>query len=219
MMSFYTPNQRDLQRRFETEPLADALQATIVSESIDPDQHKPFIESRDFFFLSTVNANGEPTVSYKGGPVGVVSVVEPRLLVFPSYDGNGMFLSMGNTAATSKIGLLFIDFETPQRLRVQATATVHETDPLMTQFPGAQLLVRAHVDQVFVNCARYIHKHSRVDSSRYVPDQSGSAPLPAWKRIDFVQGVLPPKDLGRAEENGGLITIDEYAAKLAAGES
>jgi uncharacterized protein len=218
-MNFYTPHQRDLQRRFETEPLADALQATIVSDSIDPDQHKPFIESRDFFFLSTVNPNGEPTVSYKGGPVGVVAVVEPRLLVFPSYDGNGMFLSMGNASATAKIGLLFIDFETPNRLRVQATATVHESDPLMARFPGAQLLVRAHVDQVFVNCARYIHGHKRVDSSRYVPDLNGAAPLPAWKRIDFVQGVLPPKDLGRAENEGGQITIEEYNAKLARGES
>jgi uncharacterized protein len=218
-MNFYTPHQRDLQRRFETEPLADALQATIVSDAIDLDQHKPFIESRDFFFLSTVNPSGEPTVSYKGGPVGVVAVVEPRLLVFPSYDGNGMFLSMGNASATAKIGLLFIDFETPNRLRVQATATVHESDPLMARFPGAQLLVRAHVDQVFVNCARYIHRHKRIESSRYVPDVNGAAPLPAWKRIDFVQGVLPPKDIGRADEEGGQITIDQYSEKLARGES
>ncbi len=218
-MSFYTAEQRELQRRFETEPLADVLHTAIVSDSIDAEQHKPFIESRDFFFLSTVNGNGEPTVSYKGGPVGVVSVVEPRLLVFPSYDGNGMFLSMGNAAATSKIGLLFIDFETPNRLRVQATATVHDDDPLMERFPGAQLLVRARVDHVFVNCARYIHKHSRVDSSQYVPDETGAAPLPAWKRIDFVQGVLPPSDAGRAEREGGLISIEDYSAKLAAGES
>jgi uncharacterized protein len=217
-MSFYTPEQRDLQRRFQTEPLAQVLEAAIVTDSVDA-QHAAFIESRDFFFLSTVNANGEPTVSYKGGPVGVVSVVEPQLLVFPSYDGNGMFLSMGNAAATAKIGLLFIDFETPNRLRVQATATVHDDGPLMDRFPGAQLLVRARVDQVFVNCARYIHKHSRVERSQYVPDETGSAPLPAWKRIDMVQGVLPPQDQGRAASEGGLITIEEYATKLALGDS
>jgi uncharacterized protein len=217
-MNFYSPEQRELQRRFQTEPLADGLEAMIVSDSID-DPTAAFIESRDFFFLSTVNASGEPTVSYKGGPVGVVSVIEPQLLVFPSYDGNGMFLSMGNAAATSKIGLLFIDFETPNRLRVQATATVDHNDPLIDGFPGAQLLVRARVDHGFVNCARYIHQHRRVGTSRYVPDSAGSAPLPAWKRIDFMQGVLPPKDLGRAEQEGGLISMEDYAEKLAAGES
>jgi uncharacterized protein len=218
-MSFYSEPQRQLQHQFGTEPLAEMLEAAIVTKTVNLESQKPFIESRDFFFLSTVNASGEPTVSYKGGPVGVVSVVDENTIVFPSYDGNGMFVSMGNIDATAKIGLLFIDFETPNRLRIQATARVAHDDELLDRYPGAQLVVRAHVDHVWVNCARYIHKHSRREASRYVPDATGHAPLPAWKRIDLMQGALPAHDASRVSMEGGPITITDYAERLASGES
>lgn len=218
-MTQYSDAQRQIQDQFETRSLADRLAETIFSEEVVPEVHQEFIESRDFFFLSTVNAAGEPTVSYKGGGVGFVTVVDPKTLAFPIYDGNGMFLSAGNIADTAKLGMLFIDFETPQRVRVQATAAVSQDDSLMAKYPGALLIVRATVDEVFVNCARYIHKHTRVETSKYVPDAEGKAPIPSWKRIEFVQDVLPPKDQGRAEEEGGLITMEDYAEKVVAGES
>jgi predicted pyridoxine 5'-phosphate oxidase superfamily flavin-nucleotide-binding protein len=218
-VGFYTESQKQLQAKFESGSLAERLEQAIVTDEIVPELHQPFIESRDFFFLATVNARGEPTVSHKGGPVGVVTVVDSKTLAFPSYDGNGMFLSMGNIAETSKIGMLFIDFETPNRMRVQATATLSTDDPLMAKYPGAQLLVRARVEKVFLNCARLVHKHQRVSASPYVPDKNGETPFPAWKRIDLVQDALPPKDVGRAMREGGVITQEDYGAKLAAGES
>lgn len=218
-MSFYTESQKQVQSTFDSRRLAERLEEAIVTDEIVPELHQPFIESRDFFFLATVNAQGEPTVSHKGGPVGVVTVVDAKTLAFPSYDGNGMFLSMGNIAETGKIGMLFIDFETPNRMRVQATATISTDDPLLAKYPGAQLVVRAKVDKVFLNCARLIHKHQRVSTSPYVPDKKGDTPFPAWKRIDLVQDALPSKDMGRARDAGGVITQEEYGAKLAAGES
>jgi predicted pyridoxine 5'-phosphate oxidase superfamily flavin-nucleotide-binding protein len=218
-VGFYTESQKQLQATFDSCRLAERVEEAIVTDHIVPELHTAFIESRDFFFLATVNAQGEPTVSHKGGPVGVVTVVDARTLAFPSYDGNGMFLSMGNIADTGKIGMLFIDFETPNRLRVQATATISTDDPLLAKYPGAQLLVRAQVEKVFLNCARLIHKHKRVSPSPYVPDKNGETPFPAWKRIDVVQDALPSKDIGKAMREGGVITQEEYGAKLAAGES
>ena len=217
-MSFYTEPQRRLQEAFESRPLADMIEAAVVRDHLD-ERHRSFIESRDFFFLSTVNAAGEPTVSYKGGGVGTVTVVDEHTLAFPAYDGNGMFLSMGNIDDTAKIGLLFIDFETPNRVRVQATASLHTDDPLLADYPGALLIVRAEIDQVFVNCARYIHKHTRVETSRYVPDRNGDQPFATWKRIDGIQDHLHPDDRGRTEAAGGVITQEEYGRALAAGES
>ena len=214
----YTASQTALQEQFDSRPLAAAVEQAIVGEEIE-EHHKAFIESRDFFFLATVDGDGAPTVSYKGGDVGVVKVVGPRTLVFPNYDGNGMFLSMGNIAETARIGLLFIDLATPNRVRVQATARCSDDDPLLEAYPGANLLVRAEVDSVFLNCARYIHKHERVATSPYVPDASGSAPYPTWKRIDGLQGSLKPEDRGRAEAEGGVITMEDYGQALAAGES
>jgi predicted pyridoxine 5'-phosphate oxidase superfamily flavin-nucleotide-binding protein len=218
MSTFFGDEQRALQDQFDSRVLADTLEAVIVQPGID-DEAKAFIESRAFFFLSTVNAEGHPTVSHKGGAPGFVRVIDPTTLVFPSYDGNGMFLSMGNIAGDGRIGLLFIDFDTPHRVRVHATATISTDDPLMSEYPGADLIVRATVVDSFVNCPRYISPHASGQPSRYVPDADGSAPLPAWKKIDLMQDVLPERDRGRAAEEGGTLSIDEYADRLADGSA
>ncbi len=215
---FYTEEQRSLQARHDSLKLADAVVDAIVRDEIE-EPHIPFIESRDFFFLSTVSADGEPTVSYKGGPVGAVKVLDSKTLVFPNYDGNGMFKSMGNIAASPKVGLLFIDMETPNRIRIQGEASFSEDADLLAAFPGANLLVRVDVTACFLNCARYIHKHTRVADSPYLPDAHGQQPFPSWKRIDMLQDVLPAKDMGRTEAEGGEITFDDYVGKVMDGSS
>ncbi|MCE7999737.1 MAG: pyridoxamine 5'-phosphate oxidase family protein [Rhodobiaceae bacterium] len=215
---FYSDAQRKIQSDQDSENLAAAMAATIVFDELQED-HSDFIASRDYFFLSSVNAEGEPTVSYKGGPVGLVQVLSPKRLAFPSYDGNGMFYSMGNIAEAGKIGMLFIDMETPHRVRVQGTAKVSKDPDLMQRFPGANMVVEVEVTSAFINCARYIHKHERVETSKYVPDEKGDQPFPSWKRIDLLQDALPGKDAGGADEAGGLITIEQYQEALEKGES
>jgi uncharacterized protein len=188
-----------------------------VRPRLDAD-HTAFISSRDLFFLATVDANGHPSVSYKGGAPGFVSVLDPTTLAFPSYDGNGMFRSLGNIDATARIEMLFLDLETPHRLRVRASATVHDDGPEMTRFPGATHVVRAQVEAAFVNCGRYVHRYQRVAPSRFVPDTHGDQPYPAWKRIDVFQDALSARDRGRTTRAGGAITVDEYAVRVQAGD-
>lgn len=217
-VTFYTEKQREMQETFETRPLAETMEVAIIEDELN-ESHTAFISTRDFFFLSTVNGRGEPTVSYKGGDIGTVTVIDNKHLAFPLYDGNGMFLSAGNMDETAKVGLLFIDFETPNRVRVQGNATVDLNDELMASYPGAKMVARVEVTSVFINCARYIHPHKRVATSKYVPDADGQQPYPAWKRIDLLQPALHPDEQGMAEENGGTITEAEYGAKLMAGDS
>jgi predicted pyridoxine 5'-phosphate oxidase superfamily flavin-nucleotide-binding protein len=217
-MTFYSEEQRALQRKFQTERMADLLEQVIVHQEVQ-DAERAFIESRDMFFLATVDGQGQPTCSYKGGEPGFVMVVDPGTIAFPSYDGNGMFLSMGNVRATSGVGLLFIDFETPHRLRVQGTATAIEADPLLERYPGADLVVRVAVSRIFVNCSRYVHQYRRVKSSRYVPRAGCETPFAEWKRIDVVQDALPPRDIGKTARAGGTITVEEYEARRAAGDA
>jgi len=130
-----------------------------------------------------------------------------------------MFKSMGNAAETGKVGLLFIDFETPNRIRVQGSATLSTDDPELARYPGAKLMVRVDVECCFLNCARYIHKHRRVETSPYIPDEAGAQPHPAWKRIDIIQDALPESERRRTRAEGGPITMDEYGEKLMAGQS
>ena len=160
-MSIYTDAQRRLQARFDSQKLAGALESSIIVTELQA-EHREFIAARDFFFLSTVSADGEPTVSHKGGGVGTVQVVDAKTLRFPAYDGNGMFLSLGNIEDTGKIGLLFMDFETPHRIRVQASASLRFDAETLSAFPGAVAVVDARIDRAFINCARYIHRYRRV---------------------------------------------------------
>ena len=218
MPEFYGDAQRALQDRFDSRVLADTLHAVTVHPGID-DAAKAFIESRAFFFLSTVNHEGHPTVSHKGGAPGFVKVVDPTTLLFPSYDGNGMFLSMGNIVGDGRIGLLFMDFDKPHRVRVHANAVVSDEAELLAQYPGADLVVQATVVDSFINCPRYITRQASAEPSKNVPDDTGAAPLATWKRIDLLQDVLPARFQGQAETEGGTITVEEYDAMVTDGNT
>jgi predicted pyridoxine 5'-phosphate oxidase superfamily flavin-nucleotide-binding protein len=192
----FTPEQRALQDQFDSRRIADRIDDLLVHGEIDPGS-AAFIQSRDMFFLSTVDASGQPSCSYKGGAPGFVRVLDPGTLAFPVYDGNGMFISFGNVAATAKVGMLFIDFEHPGRLRVHGTATVSADDDLLGTWPGAILVVRVEVTELFPNCPRYIHRMQRVAESPYVPAVGVVAPIPDWKRAEWANDALPASDPAR----------------------
>ncbi|MBT8154663.1 pyridoxamine 5'-phosphate oxidase family protein [Epibacterium ulvae] len=189
---FYTDAQRKLQAENGHDKLVLAVVGAIVRDELE-DCHIDYIESRDYFFLTTVTADGEPTVSYKGGPVGFVKHVGDNTLVFPNYDGNGMWLSMGNIDAASKIGMLFMDFVTPWRIRIQGDATISKDSEFMAHLPGCNMVAKVKVTRAFQHCARMTHKHKRVEEhSVYVPDAEGKQPFPAWNRIEPLQHSCTP---------------------------
>ncbi|TMH78215.1 MAG: pyridoxamine 5'-phosphate oxidase family protein, partial [Betaproteobacteria bacterium] len=162
-------------------------------------EDRAFIEGRALFFLATADGDGRPDCSYKGGAPGFVRVTGEAELAFPSYDGNGMFRSLGNLLVNPAVALLFIDFERPNRLRVNGSASVAGDDPLLASFAGAQLVVRVRAERIFPNCPRYIHRMTTVEPSPYVP-REGYAPLvPKWKRFAEFADVLPRDDPARRE--------------------
>lgn len=216
MTEFMTPAQRALQDQYGTRAIADRIVDIALRCEID-EQTQGFIESRDMVFLSTVNAQGQPTCSYKGGEPGFVKVTALDTLIFPSYDGNGMFLSLGNVAETALVGLLFIDFETPNRLRVQGRAELVTEGPLLAHYQEAECVVKVTVTELWPNCPRYVHRYQKLDQSRYVPKAACETPLAEWKRIDILQDALPAKDHGRAEQAGGTISIETWFAQVGEG--
>ena len=123
--------------------------------------------------------------------------VDAGTLLFPNYDGNGMYLSMGNVIATAQIGMLFIDFARPQRLRVHGVARIVPADQIDPPYAGAQFVVSVAVQQVFPNCPRYIHAMQETARSEYVPRAGEPAPVPKWKRMDWAVDVLPADDPAR----------------------
>jgi len=121
-----------------------------------------------------------------------------------------MFYSMGNLLGNPQVGMLFVNFEKPHRLRVQGTASVDDNDPLLREYAEAQLVVRVAVSEIFRNCPRYVHRYEKVQTSAFVPRSTSETPLAPWKRVDDVQIFLSAKDRARVEREGGLISRDEY---------
>jgi predicted pyridoxine 5'-phosphate oxidase superfamily flavin-nucleotide-binding protein len=196
MTDIYTSAQRTLQDQFDTRRLADRLNNAVIHDVISPSD-KAFIERMDMFFLATVSAEGHANCSYKGGEPGFVKVIDEHTIAFPNFDGNGMYLSMGNVLETSQVGLLFIDFENQWRMRLNGEATIDASDPLLANYPEAQFMVRVRAREVFPNCPRYIHKMQLVARSRFVPKEACETPVPAWKAGDWVADVLPEHDRAR----------------------
>lgn len=195
----YRPSHRALQQQFDTERLADRIESRLFREALT-DEDQAFITRLDMFFLATADADGFPSCSYKGGDPGFVRVLDARSIAFPVFDGNGMYLSLGNASENPAIGMLFIDFENQKRLRVNGTAAFATADSIAPPYPEAQFAVRVAVRQVFPNCPRYIHKMQRVESSRFVPRPGVETPVPGWKRRDWACDVLPAGDPARNPE-------------------
>jgi uncharacterized protein len=186
----YHAGMRRLQDRYDTRRLADRLDEKLGRTEFSGED-RAFIESVTMFFLATADDQGQPDCSYKGGDPGFVRVTDFNELAFPSYDGNGMFRSLGNMLVNPQVALLLIDFASPRRLRINGRAHIQPDDPLLDSLAGAQLVVRVRAALIFPNCPRYIHRMQLVERSVYVPRAGYTPPVPAWKTFAMVSDVLP----------------------------
>lgn len=191
--SMFHDGMRKLQDIRETRNIADRLEQTIV-HSVFTESDKAFIQKCPMVFVATSDAHGLPDCSYKGGLPGFVKVINDNILVFPDYDGNGMYRSWGNLVVNPNIGLLFIDFENQSRLRVNGSATVSKDDPARADYPGSVFIIRVTAKQIFPACPRYIHKLKLVELSTYVPKNNYKPPIPEWKKFDDFKDALPERD-------------------------
>jgi predicted pyridoxine 5'-phosphate oxidase superfamily flavin-nucleotide-binding protein len=189
----YHEGQRALQDWAESRALADRLEETLRRERFN-DADKAFVEASPFFFLATADADGRPDCSFKGGRPGFARIAAPDLLVFPDYDGNGMFRSLGNIRANPQVGLLFLRIgDKPGRLRINGRAEVALDDARLAEFPGGQLLVKVTPTDIFPNCPRYIPHLELIEPSIYAPE-AGQPPVePAWKSFGAFKDVVPAR--------------------------
>lgn len=195
----YHEGMRQLQDVRETRPLADRLEQVIVRTAFS-EEDRAFIERSAMFFIATADADGHPDCSYKGGLPGFVHVLDEHTLAVPDYDGNGMYRTWGNVLVNPDVGLLFLDFEQPKRLRVNGTALVSHDDPLCGRYPGCVFVVRITAKRIFPNCPRYLHKMQLLEHSVHAPRQHYTPPVPAWKTFEAFRDALPARD--RDDEPG-----------------
>jgi predicted pyridoxine 5'-phosphate oxidase superfamily flavin-nucleotide-binding protein len=200
--TLYGDGARALQDAFDSRRLADTLAAVTVHDALDEGDIE-LISEQSTLWIATVDADGWPDVSYKGGAVGFVQVVSPHELRVPIYDGNGMWRTLGNVTDDGRVALLFLDPQRPWRMRVHGRASVTIEAADLAAHVGAQAVLVVHVTRVFPNCGRYIHPTGGI--SEFVPQPDADAPIPDWKRIEALRSALPARDqeaLAR-EDTGG----------------
>ena len=189
----YHQGQRDLQDWAGSRALADRLEETLRREGFN-DADKAFVEAVPFFFLATADAQGRPDCSFKGGPEGFVRIAAPDRLVFPDYDGNGMFRSLGNIKVNPSVGLLFMRVgDKPGRLRINGRASLSFDPAELAAVPGAQVLISVTPTDIFPNCPRYIPELQVAQPSVYAPAEGVDPVEPAWKAFDLFRDVVPPR--------------------------
>jgi predicted pyridoxine 5'-phosphate oxidase superfamily flavin-nucleotide-binding protein len=191
--TMYHEGSRALQDRFASRALADRLEEKLRRERFN-EADKAFAEAASFFFLATADAQGRPDCSFKGGLPGFVRIAAPDELIWPDYDGNGMFRSLGNIAVNPHVGLLFLAVgDKPGRLRINGRAALDFEDPRLADFAGAQALIRLTPTDIFPNCPRYIPRLELVEPSIYAPRPATAPVEPAWKGFDAFKDVVPPR--------------------------
>jgi len=158
--------EREAQRRFDEEGFWDSKKLNALFRETLAPELADFMEGLPCFFIATANTQGECDCSFRGReydasgqPYPLVKVLDEKTLVFPDYRGNKVYNSLGNMIVNGHIGMLFIDFQSATRVRVNGQVTIiAEQDAYAATWPLAQRYVKVAVTQVFNNCKARIPK-------------------------------------------------------------
>jgi hypothetical protein len=113
------------------------------------------ISRADTFFIATDNPEHGADVSHKGGNPGFVRVVDEKHIVFPDYNGNSMFNTLGNLTVNPHAGLLFIDFDSGRTLQLTGRASTDWNAARIGKFAGAERVVDFELEQIIDNPAGF----------------------------------------------------------------
>jgi uncharacterized protein len=114
---------------------------------------RAIIATSDTFFIATAyraksagSASGVD-ISHRGGKPGFVRIDGDRTLTIPDFSGNGHFNTFGNLELNPRAGLLFVDFNRGDLLYLTGRAKVIWEGAEISDYPGAQRLLRFHLDR------------------------------------------------------------------------
>ena len=165
--------EREAQKRFGVEGFWNVHNLNAMfHETISAGLAK-YIEGLPFFFLATSNAQGECDCSYRGcefnasgKQLPLLRVLDANTVIFPDYRGNNLFNSFGNILVNPHVGMLFIDFQTITRVRLNGHAEILENrTKYIDIWPLAQRYVRVTAKQIYGNCKARIPRMKLVPPS------------------------------------------------------
>jgi len=134
--------------------------ATTIDEEL-----AAFIAEQRAFYLATASADGQPYIQHRGGPKGVLRVLDDRTLGFADFAGNRQYISTGNLADNPKAMIFLMDYANRQRVKLWGTARVVEDDSELLErlvdpeYPGkVERAIVFTVEAWDINCPQHIRK-------------------------------------------------------------
>jgi predicted pyridoxine 5'-phosphate oxidase superfamily flavin-nucleotide-binding protein len=120
---------RDAYARHEAGPPDHAVFGALEAE---------FIAARDSFYIATTNADGWPYIQHRGGPPGLLKLLDATTLGFADFRGNRQHITEGNLAGNDRVALFLMDYSTRTRLKLLGHASVTHDPALLARLamPG-----------------------------------------------------------------------------------
>jgi predicted pyridoxine 5'-phosphate oxidase superfamily flavin-nucleotide-binding protein len=85
-----------------------------------------FIAERDSFFLATVSQTGWPYIQHRGGPPGILRVLDESTLGFAYFRGSRQYLTLGNLVDDDRVAVFLMDYARRRRLKILARMSAHD---------------------------------------------------------------------------------------------
>ncbi|GLI95316.1 pyridoxamine 5'-phosphate oxidase family protein [Methylocystis echinoides] len=160
-----------------------------------------FIAARNSFYMATVGETGWPYIQHRGGPTGIVRVLDDATIGFADFRGNRQYISVGNMMTDDRVSLFFMDYPNKTRLKLFGRAKIVSADDEVTL---SQLEIpdyRARVERGFLirvegfdwNCPQHI-------TERYTLDDVRALTAPLTARIAELEAQLT--------RNGNLAPVE-----------
>ena len=159
----FTPTVKSVQTRNGSRRAYAQMEESGSWETRINAELKEFIEAQSSVFLATANAEGQPYIQHRGGPVGFLHVLDDQTIAFADFVGNRQFITVGNLVENPKAHLFLIDYAHQQRIKIWGEARVVENDAELTERLMAQGY-KARATQVILfkvsawdaNCPKHI---------------------------------------------------------------
>lgn len=213
----FTDPVKKVQEEYGVRELGQQLEDSPVAHDVFAERERTFIETRDSFYMATVNSEGWPYVQHRGGPKGFLRVIDNKTIAFPDFRGNDQYISMGNLRSSNKISLILMDYPNRRRLKILGYCkVVTERENLMqvaeleTEGYGyaAHRAMIVTLDSFDWNCPQHIvprYTQAEIKASFPQPDISQiNLSLPTIQEVEKLDGAFIPAEvtgIGKRAEN------------------
>ena len=96
-------------------------------DTVTPELAK-FIAEQDMAFLGTASGDGAPYIQHRGGPKGLIKIIDEKTLGFADYRGNRQYITLANLSENDRAYLFLLDPARRQRIKIWGRARVVEDD-------------------------------------------------------------------------------------------